>query len=436
MTSAATQELQSRPNNKPQIIKVGRQTYVAANYDASFLTMLEGEDGIVLVDTGATPQIAAMIMDDLRKISQKPLKAIIFTHSHPDHTGGAAGVIGMELAARPDAEIEIWARDNYGSEFGLAALLPQAFNLRGGRQFGEGVPAQWKYPPLGPRELARPDKERPIAAAPVRPNRFFSGKLHCLEVAGLKLELHAAPGETSDQLFIWKEDEKIAFAGDNIYGSFPNLYAVRGSGYRDVAMWADSVGKIRDKKPAFLVMGHSEPLLKAEECEEWLSSYYEAIKYVFDATISGMNQGLTADELAESVRLPEHLAAKDFLTEYYGNVPWSVRSIFSGHLGWFDGDPRKLAPLTLRAEAERMADMAGGAEALLVRAASALAAGDLDGAAWAAQLVSYALRLSLSEAQLGEARRINADALERLGEATLSTSGRNYLLSSAQDFRK
>lgn len=428
----ATKKLRDRGNVKPEIINIRNKVYVAVGYDDSYFSMIVGTDGVVIVDTGADPYRAASVMAQFREISDKPVKAIICTHSHPDHMGGLTGVVGMEVArdARSAEKMEIWGRTNFGSEFALARLLPQAFALRGGRQFGRMIPAEKKYPPLGPREFPEVGTDWPLAKGPIMPNRMFAEDKFTLDIAGLKLELYAAPGETTDHLLMWMADDKIAFAGDNIYGSFPNLYPVRGSEYRDVATWAASVKKIGDMQPEYLVMGHSAPLMDKATCSEWLSHYYEAIKYVFDATIEGMNKGLGMDELAETVQLPAHLAAKEYLTPYYGNVAFSVRAIFVAHLGWFDGTAYKLAALPLKEEARHMAEMGGGVDALVQRAARALADGD---AAWAAQLVHYVLRL---EPDRADARKINAGALDALGEAMLSTSGRNYLLSCALEAGK
>lgn len=437
MMTDATRKLRDRREETQEIVNIRNKVYVAVAYDTSYMSMIVGTDGIIIVDSGERPQAAAAIMERFRAISDKPLKALLFTHSHWDHVNGAPGVIGSERARGNRAFIDVWGRENFGSEARLGQLLPDVFRRRGAWQFGAGLSPDKRTKPLGPKVLPDPGEGRPVSEKPIRVNRRFAGDMMSLELAGVRLEFYAAPGETSDQMFIWMPDERIAFAGDTIYASFPNLYAVRGAGYRDVDAWANSVALIRDKQPEVLIMGHTRPIQDPAVCAEWLGSYHDAIRCVFDETIAGMNRGLTADEVAESVRLPAHLAEKPWLTEFYGNVAWAVRSIFNGHLGWFDGDARRLAPLPLADEAARMMDMAGGVDAALERARAALArpaprSGPDKDAAWAAQLASYVLRLHPAHAG---ARAVSAEALERLGEATLSTSGRNYLLCAAQAMR-
>lgn len=435
----AVRKFQQRHVDATQMVNIRDKVYVAVGYDASYMSMIVGPESIVVIDAGQNPFASASIMAKFREITDKPLAALILTHSHPDHTGGAGGVLGMEKARDPKSAPAVWSRANYGSEFWLNALLPQAFGARGARQFGTLLPPEKTRQALGPSSFPDPGKDWPIIAGPVRPTHTFDGASHRLDIPGLNIELLSAPGETTDHLCVWMPDDKIAFSGDNIYGSFPNLYAVRGSGYRDVAAWADAVRLIRDLKPTVLIMGHSAPLQTPELCDEWLTNYHEAIRYVFDSTIQGINNGLCPDDLADTIKLPAHLAEKEYLTEYYGNIAWSVRSIFAGHLGWFDGEARKLAPLPRREEAARMVELAGGAPVLLERATAALAKPVPDDAvsdpeaAWAAQLSTYCVTVNPDNT---EARDILATSLERLAQVIPSTTGCNYLMTSAQELKK
>jgi alkyl sulfatase BDS1-like metallo-beta-lactamase superfamily hydrolase len=163
--------------------------------------------------------------------------------------------------------------------------------------------------------------------------------------------------------------------------------------------------------------------------KEALTDYRDTIRFIFDKTIEGMNRGLTPDELVEYVQLPNRLAEKKYLQPYFGHPQWAVRSIFAGYLGWFDGNPTNLFPLSPRAEAERVVRLAGGQDRLVGAAQQALTLGDYQ---WAAQLSDYLLAVNKNSP---EAKKIKVQALEALGERTVSAPARNYYFTVAQELR-
>ncbi len=186
------------------------------------------------------------------------------------------------------------------------------------------------------------DSDSRLFAMP--PTHTFSDQLK-LKIAGVDIELVHAPGETNDQIFVWLPQQRVLLPGDNIYKAFPNLYTIRGTPYRDVSQWVDSLDKMRQRQPQFLVPSHTRPIVGAEQVDATLQVYRDAIQFVHDQTVRYMNKGLTPDQIVERVRLPEHLASHPYLQEFYGKVDWSVRSIFGGYMGWFDGNSSTLLPL-------------------------------------------------------------------------------------------
>jgi uncharacterized sulfatase len=176
--------------------------------------------------------------------------------------------------------------------------------------------------------------------------------------------------------------------------------------------------------PEFIVPSHTRPVVGEELIAETLGYYRDAIQYVYDETIAGMNAGKTEDELANSIQLPEKLAQQPYLHEYYGTVPWSVRSIVVGHLGWFDGNATNLFRLAPAEEAKRMVELAGGEEALLAKAKVAAASGDHQ---WAAQLLDHLLALDPENKDL---RKLKGEALVALADTQISANGRNYYMTS------
>jgi uncharacterized sulfatase len=262
----------------------------------------------------------------------------------------------------------------------------------------------------------------------VPPNRFVEDRA-TIQIAGVTLELAANPGETEDQLYVWLPEKKVLFAGDNFYRCMPNLYAIRGTPYRDVRQWANAVEQLLTRGADALVGGHTRPVVGNVDVREALTDYRDTIRFIFDKTIEGMNRGLTPDELVEYVQLPSRLADKKYLRPYYGRPEWAVRSIFAGYLGWFDGNAARLSPLPPREEAARMAALAGGSQRLNEALRAALAGRDYQ---WAAQLSDYLLTLDPNAADV---KRLKAQALEALAEQSVTATARNYYLTAAQELR-
>ena len=407
-----------------EIIQVAEGVFTSVGTTVSNVSMIVGDDGVIIIDTGMTTDAAEKILVEFRKITDKPVKAIIFTHGHGDHTGGAVAFVG-------DAKPQIWARANFGSEerpLTAAGLTIQ--RQRGVRQAGFALPASQRIN-NGVAPAQRPERGGRAfeSGKQVVPTHTFDEPRKAIEVAGVKLELVAAPGETEDELYVWYPAKKVLFAGDNFYRSFPNLYAIRGTPYRDVKAWADSLDKMVNEGPSVLVGGHTRPVLDEKEVHEFLVSYRDAVRFVHDKTVEGMNKGLTPDQLVEYVKLPDHLADKPYLGEFYGNVEWSVRSVFNGYLGWFDGNPTNLFRLSQKEEAGRMAELAGGADNLLKRAKQAFESGDPQ---WACQLADHLIAL---DHEAIAAKGLKADALTKLGENCVTATGRNYYLTVAQELR-
>lgn len=407
------------------IIQVSDNVYTAIGYGVSAVSMIVGEDGIVIVDTGVDTISGDLIRADFRNISDKTVKAIILTHGHGDHTGGISSFLDTD-------DVEIWASEVFGDEkrtLELAGVQIQkqrgamqaGFMLKPEQRINNGV-AQAYWPKRGGAvfEANKNDK----------PNNFLDTDRKTIIVAGVTIDLVAAGGETKDQLYVWLPKERVAFSGDNFYKSFPNLYAIRGTGYRDILQWADAVDSVLNEGPASLVGGHTRPIIGESEVKETLTNFRDAIRFVFEKTVEGINKGLTPNQLVDYVQLPEKYQNLDYLQPYYGNPEWAIRSIFNGYLGWFDGNATNLFPLSDEEEAKRIVKLSGGMDALLSSAADALSEKDFQ---WAAQLYDYVIALEPDnrDALLGK-----ADALTELTNTTLTTTARNYYQSSAQVLRK
>ncbi len=425
--SQATKLLKKRSEHlKPLVTKVSPSVYVASGYSPANISMIVGTDGVVIVDTGTFPDHAKAVLKEFRKVTDLPVKAIILTHGHGDHTGGASALV-EDAKAQP----AIYARTPFNPEGAMfVAGGVQINGLRGARQGGFLLPPDKRInngiaPAVNP-----PQDQNIFIGRPPRPTDTFRDGRKKISVAGLDIELVAAPGESADQLYVWFPRERVVFTGDNFYQSWPNLYAIRGTGYRDVKEWIGSLEAMINEKPAHAVPGHTQPIVGERRTTEVLNNYRDAIKHVFDKTIEGINKGMTPDELVEYVELPERLRDLDYLREYYGNIEWGVRAIFTGYLGWFDGNPTHLFSLPPAEEAKRMVKLAGGEPALRAAAARALKEDD---AQWCAELCDQLLALKPGDQEI---RTLKAEALEALAGKLITATGRNYYLTVAQELRK
>lgn len=399
------------------ITKICENVYFVLGYGGSTCTLIIGEKSCILVDTlnGVAP--AREVRKEFEKLTDKPIRTIIYTHYfHFDHTSGAS------VFAGPDTRI-IGRKPTY-PQYGRSGLIKDICGVRGARQFGVGLtPEENICVGIGPRNEINGEK----GSLPC--NELFEEELLELEIDGTNVVLVAAPGETDDQIFVWFPQQRVLCCGDNYYESWPNLYAVRGGQYRDISGWIDSLDKMRAYGAEFLLPGHTRAVIGSAEVETTLRNYRDALEYVLTETLHGMNKGMTPDELAESIRLPEHLASLPYLQEYYGTVEWSVRSIYSGYLGWFDGNPTKLGHMNTKERAEKTAGMMGGFSQVLSEGRAALERGE---AQWAAELSDILLTCNQ---ETEAAASLKADALTELGRRQTSANARHYYLACARQLR-
>ena len=419
-------ELQQHPEYfKKEIIQLADNVYMAFGYAASNVYMIVGDGGIIIIDTSETTSAAENILAEFRKITSLPVHTIIFTHSHRDHVSGASV---FAEGGTPD----ILASERYsGNSLFVASEHPlpvKAMQVRTKRQFGIGL----SYPDeiigigVGPGD-------RPLAgmgAGSLPPTHFISDAGEHLSICGIDLQLSLVPGETPDHIVVWYADKKVLISGDNFYHAFPNLYAIRGTAYRDFDTWADSIDALLAFAPEVLGPGHTKPVFGAETIKESLTDYRDAIRHVVDETRNGMDAGLTIDQLAHKVKLPPHFAEKRHLREFYGRVDHSVRAYFVGTMGWFDGNPTSLGTLSPEDEAQKFIKLAGGKDAVWAEIATARDAGEFQ---WALQLID---RFIFADIDADRARKAKAETLRAHAVGQINCPTRHYYLQVAKELEQ
>lgn len=400
------------------IVKVADNVYTAVGFHGANTSMIVGVDGVVIIDTLRGPTSAANAFKALRKYSDKPVKAIIYTHSHGDHIGGASAFVGDE---KPD----IYATESFGSAEGVNKAVNHVKMKRNVRQFGRKLSAL-ESTNRGVAPAMTVDHDGGKGFLP--PNVTVPNSGLKTTIAGVEIEFHIGPGETDDAMFIWLPKEKVLFAGDNFYSSFPNLYAIRGTAYRNVLSWSNSVAKMAEFQPHVLVPGHTMPIRGKAAATAALKDYSQAIRSVYDQTVRGINQGKSPEQIAHEVELPKHLKDKSYLIEFYGSVPHAVRAIYAGLLGWYDGNPTTLNPLEPKLKARKIAELAGGTKKLTEQMETALAKEDYQ---WALELSDYVKWLD--DADRKRARKVKIEALRGLAAREYNAPNRNYYLSYANE---
>jgi alkyl sulfatase BDS1-like metallo-beta-lactamase superfamily hydrolase len=400
-------------------MELAKGVYAFIGYGLSNFGMIATKNGYILIDVGSYPTLSEEALKEIRQLAPDSLQAIILTHSHGDHRGG-----GDAFLKGNHREVPVYAHYNFGVEQREIKGLEKITAQRSARQFGQNIPDE-----MYPVNMIVPRFPGLKVGPLITPNPFVNEGKTELTIDGVKLEVYTTPSETSDHLAIWLPDRKVLFSGDAVYGCFPNLYPIRGGAYRDMEQWAKSIHRLAEFNPEAIMFGHTTALLGAANIQPVLNNTAEAIEYVYNETIKGMNEGRTPDDLAVSVQLPLSLSGDPYLAEIYGAIPWAVREIYAAKLGWFDGNPTNLVPLTPQENAERLAQLAGGKEQLVLAAREAIKKKDYR---WAANLADCLVQLGRQT----EGRHIKAEALEGISNAILPIAGKNYLMDAALDLRK
>lgn len=349
---------QIQPASQPEATRINDFIYLSEGLSNAFL--ITTPEGRIVVNTGMGFE-APVHKRNFDAVDDGPVRYILFTQGHVDHVGGADlfREDGTKLVAHANNQAHqaddsrISAFRAMRSSFAFAETIAKAFHYIQ-QNMGGSIPPQ----------------SRPT------PDITFDDRLE-LELGGLRMDLLWTPGgETTDSMVISLPDHEVVFTGNlfsALFGHFPNLVTVRGDRYREALVFIESLERVRALEPEILLPGHGGPVVGKETIQEELIRLRDAVRYVHDETVKGMNHGKDVHSLMREIRLPPELE----VGQGYGKVSWSVRAIWETYAGWFHhSSTTELYEVPRNAVHGDLVELAGGADAIAERAATRLEAGE------------------------------------------------------------
>jgi len=404
--------------------------YQLRGFDLSNMHVVEGNEGIVVIDPLVSAETAAAALALYREQrGERPVTGLIYTHSHVDHFGGAKGVLSEEeIEAR---RVPIIAPTGFlHHAVSENVFAGTAMGRRAGYMFG----AMLERGPRGQlgAGLGQTTSLGTITLLPPNLDIVETGQEETVD--GVRLRFQLTPGtEAPAEMNIHLPDARALCIADNAARSMHNILTPRGALVRDPRIWAhylDEAIELFGADTEVLFAGHHWPTWGREEIVDYLEQQRDLYSYLHDQTLRLLNQGHTGPEIAELIELPPSLAAQWHCREYYGSISHNTKAIYQRYMGWFDGNPAHLWEHPPSEQARRYVELAGGAEALLEKARESFAAGDYR---WVAEVVNH---LVFAEPENRAARELQAEALEQLGYGAENATWRNFFLMGAKELRE
>ncbi len=355
---------QSKDFSPARLIEVTPGVYTAIGYGPSNIIMIEGTDGVIVIDSGSSVDQAQMILSEFRKITDKPVSALIYTNGKVDHVGGG-GVFVNDSKTQgqlPDIIANVELPENVFPSIGQIAKQKSIYELywsglllpssgdESDNSISSGLGPNWK---LGNISY-------------ISPNILFNDTLKAI-YSGINITLISAPGPSPEQIFVWIPQKGVLLSSDLVYKAFPNLYSMSGLEDVDIQSWIDAIDMMRGLNATYLVPSHLLPARGSENVSDILTSYRDGISYLVQQTVRYINQGYNADEITEILELPSYLKDHPWLQERTGQLSWIVRQIYSYIVGWNSGDATWFNPITLQERGSKIVNGFGGLNATLMR---------------------------------------------------------------------
>lgn len=411
------------------LFELADRVYQVRGLDLSNMTLVETDNGVIVVDTLLSKETGAAALALYRKFrGDRPVKAVIFTHSHADHYGGVLGVVTEDEVA--SGAVEIIAPDGFlehaVSENVYAGV---AMNRRAGYMYGAAL-ARGPHGQLG-AGLGMTLSTGEVTLIEPTLTITTTGQTHTVD--GVDIEFQMAPGtEAPAEMHFYFPQLRVLCMAENATHNLHNLLTLRGAVVRDPHMWSqyltEAIELYADRADV-LFASHHWPTWGTENIRTFLESQRDLYGYIHDQTLRLLNKGLTGPEIAEAIEFPPALEGWSS-RGYYGSVSHNVKAIYQRYLGWFDGNPARLWPHPPVEAAKRYVKGFGGIDQVITQAQAAFDEGDYR---WAATLLDHAV---FAEPDNTAAKALLADTFEQLGYGAENGPWRNFFLAGATELRE
>ncbi len=418
---------QAKLNAIHGLFKVTEGVYQLRGFDLANMTLIEGESGWTVVDPLTTKETAATAWAfAMQHLDNKPIVAVIFTHSHIDHFGGVLGIVSPEQAANIRVIAPAGFTEEATSENVMAGV---AMQRRASYQYGRR---------LGRSERGHVDlglgKEVPFGGGIsfLEPNEHITKTGQELTIDGQRYIFQNTPGSEAPAELTFYLPEKKAFCGAEVVSrNLHNVYTLRGAKVRDALLWSDYIHEMTQLfgDADIYFASHHWPLWGNDEIMDFLKKQRDGYKYIHDQTVRMANLGYTSREIAEELTLPSSLETSFANRGYYGTVKHNAKAVYQFYFGWYDGNPANLDSLPPVDAGKKYVDAMGGAQAVLNQASQAYDKGEYR---WAAELLNH---LVFAEPDNSDARATLAKTYDQLGYQAESGPWRDVYLSAAFELR-
>ncbi|MCX6089613.1 MAG: MBL fold metallo-hydrolase [Candidatus Atribacteria bacterium] len=411
------------------LFKVTDRVYQVRGFDMSNMTIIEGDSGLILIDPLSTVETSRAGLNlYFQQFGQKPVVAVIYTHSHIDHYGGVKGVVSTEDVK--SARVSILAPEGF-----LAAAVSEnvyagtAMSRRAGYQYGILLPRG---------EFGQVDnglgKSFPTGTITLIPPTDIIGKTgESRTIDGVEIQFQMVSGtEAPAEMTLYFPQFKVLDAAEIACPLLHNILTLRGAQVRDAKKWATSLNEdiaLYGDKTEILIAQHHWPCWGRENVVAFLANQRDLYEFINDQTLNLINQGYTPIEISETIQLPASLSQQWYTHGYYGSLSHDVKAVYQKYLGWYDGNPANLNPLTPVEAARKFVDYMGGTQAIITKAREDFQKGEYR---WVAQVLNQVV---FAEPDNTEARFLEADALAQLGYQAEAGTWRNIYLVGAWELR-